>query len=258
MNSVNSFLSDWFYLSIRQIKLIWRPFLAFLPNFFMPLFFFMINAAAFRSIASLPGFPTGSYLQFIAPTALFTSVFFTTTNLGTELALDISGGYLKKLLIMPISRLVIILSKFSEAAVLALLQGGIILILLMLIGVPVKTGILGVIAMFIMLMIFAMGWSCISMIAALRSGNPRVVQSMWMIVFPMLYLTTAQMPKGFLPHWYETIATYNPVTYVLEGTRAFMIDGWGAPAIWQGFAVAIATFVIMVSFTLLAFRRALK
>src|SRR5687768_8318559 len=110
-------LSDWFYLSIRQIKLIWRPILAFLPNFFMPLFFFIVNAASFHSVSNLPGFPVDSYLQFIAPTALFTSVFFTTTNIGTELALDISGGYLKKLLVMPIPRWTIIASKFSEAAV---------------------------------------------------------------------------------------------------------------------------------------------
>lgn len=253
-----TYLSDWFYLSIRQIKLIWRPFLAFLPNFFMPLFFFVVNAAAFRSVSNLPGFPVDSYLEFIAPTALFTSVFFTTTNIGTELALDISSGYFRKLLIMPIPRWVIIASKFSEAGVLAIIQGGVLLILLLVLGVTINTGFLGVLAMFAMLMIFSMGWSCVSIIAALRSGNPRVVQSMWMIVFPMLYLTTANMPKALLPQWYATAATYNPVTYVLEATRAFMLSGWGDAAIYQGFAVAITTFVIMMALCLLTFRKALE
>lgn len=252
------YLSDWFYLSIRQIKLIWRPFLAFLPNFFMPLFFFIVNASSFQSVSKLPGFPIDSYWQFIAPTALFTSVFFTTTNIGTELALDISGGYFRKLLIMPIPRWAIIASKFSESAVLAIIQGGILMILLLLFGIPVKTGFLGVIAMFVMLMIFAMAWSCISIIAALRSGNPRVVQSMWMIVFPLLYLTTANMPKDLLPQWYATVAMYNPVTYVLEATRAFMLTGWTDMAIARGFAVSIASFVILMFFCILAFRKALK
>lgn len=252
-----TYLSDWFYLSIRQTKLIWRPFLAFLPNFFMPLFFFVVNAAAFRSVSSLPGFPADSYFQFIAPTALFTSVFFTTTNIGTELAMDISSGYFRKLLIMPIPRLVIILSKFSEAAVLAIIQGGILLVLLLVMGVKIQTGVLGVVAMFAMLMIFSMGWSCVSIIAALRSGNPRVVQSMWMIVFPLLYITTANMPKALLPPWYATAATYNPVTYVLEGTRALMLTGWDF-SVGRGYLVAVATFVVMVVLTLLAFRKTLK
>lgn len=257
--TVPNSLSNWFYLSIRQIKLIWRPFLAFLPNFFMPLFFFIINTATYHSISDLPGFPVDSYLQFIAPTALFTSVFFTTTNIGTELALDISGGYFKKLLIMPIPRWTIIASKFSETAVLAIIQGGVLLLLLLTFSdIRVVTGWLGVLAMFAMLIIFAMGWSCISIIAALRRGNPRVVQSMWMFVFPMLYLTTANMPKELLPSWYATAATYNPVTYVLEATRAFMLTGWSDPAIGRGFLVAVATLIIMMTFCLLAFRKALK
>lgn len=257
--TVPNSLSNWFYLSIRQIKLIWRPFLAFLPNFFMPLFFFVINTATYHSVSNLPGFPVDSYLKYIAPTALFTSVFFTTTNIGTELALDMAGGYFKKLLIMPIPRWTIIASKFSETAVLAIIQGGVLLFLLLTFSeVEMATGWLGILAMFAMLIIFAMGWSCVSIIAALRSGNPRVVQSMWMFVFPMLYLTTANMPIDLLPKWYATAATYNPVNYVLEATRAFMLTGWNDPAIERGFAVAIATLMIMMGFCLIAFRRALR
>lgn len=253
-----TFFNDWFYLSIRNIKQIWRPLLALLPNFFIPLFFFGVNAASFRSVSLLPGFPADSYLNFIAPTALFTAVFFSTSNIGIELVLDIASGYFNKLTIMPISRLAIILSRLSEAAVLAVFQGGVVLILLLLVGVKIQTGFLGVLAIFAMLIIFSMGWSCIGLIAALRTQNPRLVQSMFIIVFPFLYVTTSQMPIEFLPKTYAMFVRLNPVTYVLEGVRALTIKGWADPAIWQGFAVAVAVFVVMVIFTLLSFRKALK
>ncbi len=258
LNTMNTFFADWYYLSIRNIKQIWRPWLAVLPNFFMPLFFFAVNAGSFYTVADLPGFPADSYIEFIAPTALFTAVFFATSNIGIEFVLDITNGYFKKLTIMPISRLAIILARLSEAAALTVFQGGIVLAILLAIGIRVQTGVLGVLVIFAMLALFAMGWSCFGLIVALRTKNARIVQSMFMIVFPLLYTTTLQMPKELLPKGYATLVGYNPVTYVLEATRGLMIRDWSDPAILTGIYVAIATFVVFVTFTLIAYNNETK
>lgn len=255
---MNTFFSDWYYLSIRNIKQIWRPWMALLPSFFMPLFFFGFNAASFDSVSLIPGFPAGSYLAFIAPTAVFTAAYFPAGNVGIELVLDMSNGYFKKLMISPISRLAIIMGRLSESAFQVLLVGLPVLLVVMLLGVKVQTGFWGAVLMFIILMFFAMGWGCISLILALLTQNPRMVQSMFMIAFPLLYLTTSQMPLELLPSGFRTFVQYNPFTYVLESVRSLMIRGWGDPAILQGLGVAIATFVIMLGFTLLAFRRTVK
>jgi ABC-2 type transport system permease protein len=103
-----------------------------------------------------------------------------------------------------------------------------------------------------------MGWSCIGMIAALRTQNARLVQSMFILVFPFLYLTTSQAPKNLLPPLFATLATYNPVTYIIEGTRALVLSNWSHPAIWQGFVVATILFVVMVAITVQSFRNTLK
>jgi ABC-2 type transport system permease protein len=81
---------------------------------------------------------------------------------------------------------------------------------------------------------------------------------MFMVVFPFLYITTSQMPKELLPETYATLVAYNPVTYVLEGTRSLMIGGWGDQAIAQGFIVATITFVVMVTLTLISFNKTIK
>ncbi len=253
-----TFFSDWYYLSIRSIKQIWRPLLALIPSLFIPLFFFVVNSTSLSAFSKVPGFPKVSYRDFIAPVALFTAVFFSSGNAGIELAQDISNGYFKKLLIMPISRLTIILGRLTEVAVQAVMQGSIVLILLLATGVRINTGILGLLAIFAMLILFAMAWSCLSMITALRTQNVRLVQSMFVIVFPFLYLTTSQAPMNLLPPAFRLFATYNPVTYVIEGVRALVLNSWSAPAIWQGFLVASVLFVIMVSFTLSSFNRTLK
>jgi ABC-2 type transport system permease protein len=252
------FLSDWFYLSIRNTKQIWRPLMALIPSIFMPLFFFGVNAASLSAFAKVPGFPDVSYKDFIASSAIFMAIFFSAGNAGIELVQDIASGYFKKLTIMPISRITIVLSKLTEVAIQSVIQGLIVIILLLIVGVHFNTGFLGVLAIFAMLMLFAMAWSCIGMIAALRTQNARLVQSMFILVFPFLYLTTSQSPKQLLPHTFATIATYNPVTYIVEGVRSLVLYSWNDPAVWQGFLVAAILFVVLVSLTVGSFRKALK
>lgn len=256
---MTTFFSDWYYLSIRSIKQIWRPLLALIPSLFIPIFFFVVNASSLSAFAKVPGFPPNvTYRDFIAPIALFTAVFFSSGNAGIELVQDISNGYFIKMMIMPISRLTIILGRLTEVAFQAVMQGAIVLVLLLIVGVRIQTGVLGVLAIFAMLILFAMAWSCVSMISALRTQNARLVQSLFVIVFPFLYLTTSQAPMQLLPPTFRAIATYNPVTYIIEGVRALVLSTWGNPSIWQGFAVAAIMFVVMVSFTLASFRKMVK
>jgi ABC-2 type transport system permease protein len=238
--------------------MIWRPLMALIPSLFIPIFFFAVNSATYSSFSKVPGFPNVSYRDFIAPIAIFTAIFFSAGNAGIELVQDIAGGYFKKLTIMPISRVTIILAKLVEVAVQSLIQGLIVLVLLLVTGVHFKTGALGILAIFGMLVLFAMAWSCIGMISALRTQNPRLVQSLFILVFPLLNITTAGAPKEFLPKTFATLATYNPVTYIIEGVRALVLWGWGSDAIWQGFLVAVSLFIVLVGLVLLSFRKALK
>jgi len=71
-------------------------------------------------------------------------------------------------------------------------------------------------------------------------------------------MTTSQAPKNLLPPWFAVVASLNPVTSIIEGVRALVLDGWGNPAILQGFLTAGILFIVMVSFTLNSFRSALK
>src|SRR5688572_14720180 len=127
---MNHFFSDWYYLSIRSTKQIWRPLMALIPSLFIPIFFFFVNSSALQSVSQVKDFPEGvSYKDFIAPIALFTAIFFSAGNAGIELVQDITSGYFKKLLIMPINKLSIVLGRLTEIAIQAIMQGLIVLVL---------------------------------------------------------------------------------------------------------------------------------
>ncbi len=71
---------------------------------------------------------------------------------------------------------------------------------------------------------------------ALKTGNPAAVNSSFILFFPFAFLTTSFLPQEALTGWLETIATYNPVTYVLEGLRSLITVGWEWDALAEGAA----------------------
>ena len=61
---------------------------------------------------------------------------------------------------------------------------------------------------------------------ALKTGNPAAVQSSFLLFFPFLFLTTSYVPREQLTAWLDTVAAFNPVTYILEGLRSLALVGW--------------------------------
>ena len=61
---------------------------------------------------------------------------------------------------------------------------------------------------------------------ALKTGNPAAVNSSFLLFFPFLFLTTSYVPREQLSGWLDTVATWNPVTYLLEGLRSLVYGGW--------------------------------
>jgi ABC-2 type transport system permease protein len=61
---------------------------------------------------------------------------------------------------------------------------------------------------------------------ALKTGNPAAVNSSFLLFFPFLFMTSSYVPRSQLTGWLNTIAAWNPVTYVLEGQRSLVTQGW--------------------------------
>ena len=72
---------------------------------------------------------------------------------------------------------------------------------------------------------------------ALKTGSPAAVNSSFLLFFPFAFLTTTFVPEEALTGWLATIATYNPVTYILEALRSLLFVGWDATALAQGLGV---------------------
>src|SRR4029077_9532157 len=80
---------------------------------------------------------------------------------------------------------------------------------------------------------------------ALRTGSGEAVQGMFPLFFVLLFLSSINLPRNLIQiDWFQTVATYNPVSYLVEGIRSLLVTGWDAEALALAFGLALAIVVI--------------
>jgi ABC-2 type transport system permease protein len=248
-------LREIYYLFKRGFRQSLRPYMALLPEFVMPVFFFVINSAGFQRAVDIPGFTGGSYLAFYAPVALLMAIFLSTGSAGIEVVTDMANGYMDRLFVAPIHRGSIILGKLLATGVRAVIQTAIMLAFLLLTGAPFASGLSGAVIIFALALLFGMAWSGVGLILAFLTRNPRAVQSSFIFFFPFTFVTTSQLPLPLLSGWYKTAVMVNPVTYILEGMRSLMLTGIVPATLGMAFLAAGAFALVTFSGAFLAFRR---
>jgi ABC-2 type transport system permease protein len=93
---------------------------------------------------------------------------------------------------------------------------------------------------------------------ALKTGNPAAVNSAFLLFFPFLFLTSSYVPRAQLEGWLNTVAAWNPVTYLLAGLRSLTMSGWHLSDLAQALAAVGVVGAISMSLCFAALRGRLK
>ena len=124
----------------------------------------------------------------------------------------------------------------------------------LIVGVSFPTGVLGVLIFIAMGTLWWLMYTGFPYAIALRTGNPTAVNNSFLLFFPFVFLTTAWLPQENLSGWLSTIATWNPVSYILEGMRSLFVD-WDGEAIGKGLAAILGVGLVAQIFAFMALRR---
>jgi ABC-2 type transport system permease protein len=217
------FLHDVSAIAGRALRGVPRDLEAVSPPVFISLFFFIVNIATLQRLTQTAGHGF-DYKAFEMPTAILLGV--TGISRAPALVLDIQNGYFDRLLMTPIRRLSILLGHMCADVAVAMALTIPILALGFAIGVRFETGVIGVLAFIVMAAFWSLAFSGFGYAIALKTGNPAAVNSTFLLFFPFLFLTTSYVPRSQLSGWLNTVAGLNPVTYLLEGLRSLVTQGW--------------------------------
>jgi ABC-type multidrug transport system permease subunit len=100
-------------------------------------------------------------------------------------------------------------------------------------------------AMLSLLALWTLAYGGLFYLVGLRSKNPRVQAVLVPMFLPIAMLSTAFVPRDFMPAWIRIASSFNPYTYVVEGVRMFMTDSFT----WAGFALALGAANLVVFVT---------
>ena len=214
----------------RALRSIPRDPEAIYPALVIPVFFFIVNVGALQDIAEqIPGL---DYRAFQLPVAIVFAV--TGISRAITLVTDIQTGYFDRLALTPVSRLALLLGLTVADFALVVALSLPVLLLGFIFGVRFESGLPGMSLFVLMAGLWGLAFTGFPYAIALKTGNPAAVNVSFLLFFPFVFLTTIFVPLEAMTGWLQAIATYNPVTYLLDGLRSLITEGWDWPAILKG------------------------
>ncbi len=215
------------------------------PALVFPMFLLAVNAGGLKDATNLPGFPTDSYITFILAVPFIQGALFSVMNSGTDLARDIETGFLNRLALTPLRGAALLSGLLAGSFLLGVVQAIVYLAVGLLAGAELAAGPAGALVILALSVSITVAFGTIGLFAALRFGSGEAVQGLFPVFFVFLFLSAMALPLDLLTtDWFHTIATINPITYLLEAFRSLLIEGWNLPDLALGFAIAAAIFVI--------------
>jgi len=202
-------------------------------------------------------FGTTSYISFMAVGMMAFTALFTTMFSGMSVVWDRRLGFLNKVLSTPVSRAVIILSKVLSAALRAMFQAGIILLIAIPLGFQVGLAFtpLNVLGVFAFLFLICVGLSSLFIAVNIRSSRietPMAVMNL--LNLPLTFASSAFFPIERMPSWLQAVANVNPLSHTINGMRQLLINetiDYSALALQYAyvgiFAAVLATIGIVLS-----------
>jgi ABC-2 type transport system permease protein len=220
---------------IRQAR---QPANVIAPVLF-PLGLLAVNSGGLEPATHLPGFPTDSFVAFALAIPFMQGALFATMNAGTDLARDIQTGFLSRLSLTPMTGPALVVGQLAGVAVVALIQSVVYVVVGVIVGVDYAAGIGGVLVLLVLAVVIAIAFGAVGAYMALRTGSGESVQGFFPVLFVFLIISSMNFPRNLIEaDWFRWTATVNPVSYLIEGIRSLIIEGWNADAVLLAFGVA--------------------
>lgn len=224
--------------TVRQRRLLILPLV-------FPLILFAINSSALSSVSTIHGFPDVSYKSFALAVPFLLGAMLGAVSAGTDLAHDIETGFLNRLTLAPMNGTAILIGQFSGVLAMALVQSTVFLLVGLAIGVTIASGVAGALVLLVFSTLIAFAFASIGTLVAVRTGQGAAVQGFFPLLFVTVFLSSAFLPRNLIAiGWFHTVATYNPVSYFVEGLRSLIITGWDAQALGLGFGISAGIAII--------------
>jgi ABC-2 type transport system permease protein len=221
---------------LRAVKIVWhRELIRFfqdrpriISSLVQPVLFLFVLGTGLSRLAA--GGTGGLNLRtFIFPGVLAMSTMFTALFSAGSIVWDREFGFLREMLVAPVSRSAIVVGKCLGGATVATFQGVVILALAGAVGVPYSLPLLLTLVFELLLLSFSL--TALGVMVAARMKNIQTFFAMIQVVLmPMFFLSGALYPLSNLPTWLGVLTKIDPITYAVDPMRRAVFSHLSIPA----------------------------
>ncbi len=242
-------LADTWHLFHKYMIITMRMPLWSLFTLIQPLIWLIIFAQLFGRFVQAE-----NYMDFMVPGILIMTVLFGSSWSGVSLLREISAGTVDKMLVSPVSRVAIVLSRVMHSAVQVIAQALIILVVAWLMGSTISMNPVYILMGMLIIFLLGVGFAALSngFAIALQREEPLVMIGNLMTL-PLMFFSSALVPKQFLPDWIQVISIINPITYAVEAVRAVLVDTPDMSLYGRGLAIMLFFAGITLAWAVTAF-----
>jgi len=219
----------------REVLRYWREKSRIVSSLILPLLWLVVFGSGLRGVQVTPGL---TYQTYIFPGILGMTLLFTSVFSGVSVIWDREFGFLKEILVAPVSRTAIVIGKALGSGTSALIQGALLIPLSYLVGVhlsPISIVILLPTMVLISIGLVSVGLLIASLMASLEGFN----FIMSLVIMPMFFTSGALFPLTSAPTWLRDFSYINPLTYGVDVLR------------WATFSGSVSVLPIYVEFLIL-------
>ena len=229
------------------------------PLLIFPSLFLAVNVGGLQRTTDLPGFPqVHGFLDFQLAAALVQSLMLGGIAQGLAAALELEGGFFDRLAAAPIPRVALVLGRLMATAVVAVAQVAYFLVLGLVFGAHIAGGVPGALLTLLIGVVAGVAFGALGISLALRARSAATLQGIFPLVFVVLFLSSAFFPEGLLEAPIDTVARYNPLSYIADGMREPIIHAVDARPVLEGLAAGLGVALVAIGLAVLSLRGRLR
>jgi ABC-2 type transport system permease protein len=212
-----------YVLWLREMKRYFRAKSRILGSLAVPFFFLAFLGLGFNRMA-VPGVAKGvQYIKYLVPGIIGMSLLFQSIFAGLSVLWDREFGFLKEIMVAPVSRVSIVLGRIAGGMTAALIQGLLVMIVSLFVGFRVKS-VPGLLLALVFMVLVSASFIGLGLLFASRMKDMQGYSIiMNFVVFPLFFLSGALYPLENLPSWLRALSLVDPLTYGVDGLRGALL-----------------------------------
>ncbi|MBB3051993.1 ABC-2 type transport system permease protein [Prauserella isguenensis] len=238
----------------RSLKHSFRDAESLLMAILLPVMLMLIFVLIFgESIAAGQGGDRSDYLAYVLPAVALTAAGFGASYTAVVVSNDMTTGFMNRLRTMPFPAVTVLLGHTAASMVRNLLATGVVLAVAFALGFRTDAGVaefagaVGLIALWILVI------TVVFAVLGMTAGSAEAASSYGFVLLFLPYVSSGFAPVETMPGWLQGFAGHQPMTPIIDASRALLEgatpgDAWWVGLLWCGGFIAVAVWLAAVLF----------